>query len=114
MDAHNIGSEGATTCPSEALVLGPFRVFPSTRKAPVVALELFIGEPRPMGPLDDVATTKANLAHIELGLPMHKMFQTMWKNSIKGRTKSLGGSDNRAKAKVTLVVPVTLARRLGC
>jgi hypothetical protein len=106
---------GSGTCPSEALVLGPFRSFPPTRRAPVTALEIFVGEPRPMGPLDDTPTQKANLAHIELNLATHAIFMKMWKKSHDARTKSLGDrADNRAKAKVSLVVPTLMARRLGC
>lgn len=105
---------GEKTCPSEALVLGNFPKFPPTRRAPVTALEVFIGEPRPFGPLDDVPTQKANLAHIELGLPTHEMFLKMWTGSEIGRARELGGTDNRAKAKASLIVPSTLASRLGC
>jgi hypothetical protein len=107
-------SFGDGKCPSEALVLGPFKAFPPTRRSPVTAFEVFVGEPRPKGPLDDEDTVKANLAHVELHLPTHNAFMMMWNNSIKGRSKSLGGADNRAKAKVAMVVPASLANRLGC
>jgi len=109
--AINFGKE---TCPSEALVLGNFPKFPPTRRAPVTALEVFTGEPRPFGPLDDVATLKANLAHMPLHLPSHDMFLTMWRGSIDGRARQLGGTDNRAKAKASLVITSALAKRLGC
>jgi hypothetical protein len=33
------------TLPSEALVLGPFAEFPPTRQSPVLALEIYVGEP---------------------------------------------------------------------
>ena len=104
----------AQSCPSEALVFGNFREFPPTRRAPVTVLELFVGEPRPRGPLDDAPTTKGNLAHIELHLPTHEMFLQMWERSKLGRTASLGGQDNRAKAKVSFVVTPALANSLGC
>jgi hypothetical protein len=107
-------SFGDGYCPSEALVLGPFDEFPPTRKSPVTALEVFLGEPRPLGPLDDVPTTKANLAHLEMHLPTHEMFLTMWESSKTGRTRELGGPDNRAKAKVSLVISTALANQLGC
>ena len=105
---------GAQSCPSEALVFGNFPECPPTRRSPVTALELFVGELRPRGPLDDAPTTKGNLAHIELHLPTHEMFRTMWENSELGRATSLGGQDMRAKAKVSLVVTPELANSLGC
>lgn len=105
---------GTGSCPSEALVLGSFPDFPPTRRAPITALELFIGEPRPMGPLDDEATTKANLAHMPMHLPSHDMFMAMWHGSHDGRSRELGGADNRAKAKVSMALPLTMANRLGC
>ena len=107
---------GKRTCPSEALVLGPFNdEVPPTRRAPVTALEIYIGEPRPRGPLNDKPTEKANLAHIEMQLPSHDAFVNTWNKSKEGRTRELGGKeDNRAKAKASLVIPETLANRLGC
>ncbi len=106
---------GRRKCPSEALVFGPYAPFPPTRKAPVTALEIFVGKPMPKGPLDDVPTTRANLAHMKLNLPNHAIFLKMWKSSHDGRTQSLKGkADNRAKAKVSLVIPSALARQLGC
>ncbi len=104
----------ARSCPSEALVFGDFPEFPPTRRSPVTALELFVGELRPRGPLDDKPTTKGNLAHIELNLPTHEAFQRMWNKSIELRAMSLGGQDNRAKAKVSMVVTPAIAEKLGC
>jgi hypothetical protein len=66
------------------------------------------------GPEDWGAHTKANLAHIEMNLPSHNAFETMWKKTIEGRKRSLGGDDNRAKAKISFVIPLGMARRLGC
>ena len=105
---------GAQSCPSEALVFGNFFEFPPTRRSPVTALELFVGEPRPRGPLDDAPTTKGNLAHIELHLPTHEMFLSMWEKSKLGRAASLGCQDNRAKAKVSFMVTPALANSMGC
>lgn len=105
---------GQITCPSEALVLGNFREFPATRRAPVTALEMFVGQPREHDPKTGAPTTKANLAHLYLKLPTPSTWDNMWASSEKGRTESLGEPDNRAKAKVTLVMPLTLARRLEC
>jgi hypothetical protein len=107
---------GATSCPSEALVLGPFNEFPPTRRSPITALEIYVGEPRPFDPkIPGKPTTKANLAHIEMNLPTHAAFEKVWGMSEKGRLASLGGGeDNRAKAKVSLVVPRDLALQLGC
>ena len=104
---------GADTCPSEALVFGNFHEFPPTRRSPITALETFVGQPRPHGPLDDIPTTKANLAHIEMRLKTHEMFLRMWEASRERRTRSLGGQDNRAKAKVSFVIPPALADELG-
>jgi hypothetical protein len=106
--------------PSEALVLGPFSEFPPTRRAPVPALEIFVGDPRPMGPLNDTAITKANLAHMEMYLPTHNTFMIMWNSSHTGRSRALKEkpeskeTDQRAKAKVTLVMKPALAKKLGC
>lgn len=106
---------GRRSLPSEALVFGPFAPFPPTRKAPVTAMEIFVGKPRPKGPLDDVPVKKANLAHMALNLANHAMFIRMWNNSHVGRTRSLNGrKDNRAKAKVSLVIPSVMAWKLGC
>jgi hypothetical protein len=105
------------TCPSEALALGPFRSFPPTRRAPVTALEVFVGEPMPMDPKTHSATTKANLAHMDLSDTDLEASQidTMWEMSKVGRLRSLGGSeDDRAKAKVSFVIPLALAQQLGC
>ena len=105
---------GEHSCPSEALVFGNFPEFPPTRCSPVTALELFVGELRPRGPLDDKPTTKGNLAHIELNLPTHEAFLRMWSKSVELRAASLGGEDNRAKAKVSMVITPAIAEKLGC
>lgn len=113
---------GNSTLPSEALALGNFGVFPKTRRAPHTAFEIFVGEPAPQDPKDHTPSTKANLAHIDLRDPnlinrdfTQKAVDTMWDKSKAGRLSSLGGvEDRRAKAKVTFVVPIALARRLGC
>ena len=100
--------------PSEVLVLGPFEEFPKTRQAPVAAMEIFVGVPRPADPKTLQPTRKANLAHMDVHLPTDDAFQTMWNRSIQGRLKSLGGVDDlRAKAKVSFVVPPALAKALG-
>jgi hypothetical protein len=105
---------GASACPSEVLVLGPFEEFPNTRRAPFVAMELYVGEPRPEDPKTLQPTTKANLAHIEMNLPTHKAFESVWKKSEEGRRASLGGEDSRAKAKISFVVPLALAQKHRC
>lgn len=105
---------GTGSCPSEALVLGPFPEFPPTRRAPVTAMEIYVGKPRAQDPKTGAPTTKANLAHLGLHLPTQKAFDTMWMNSIAGRLQSLGGEDSRAKAKISFVIPIHLANRLGC
>lgn len=108
---------GAATCPSEGLVLGPFGEFPPTRRSPVVAFELYVGDPRPFDPKTGlIPTTKANLAHVEMNFPTHHAFQKTWDRSVDGRTASLGnnGIDSRAKAKVAFVIPPALAQQLGC
>lgn len=105
---------GRATCPSEVLVLGPYQEFPPTRRAPITALEMYVGEPRTDDPKTGAPTTKANLAHIEMNLPSHTAFESMWDKTVEGRKRSLGGDDNRAKAKVSFVIPLGMARRLGC
>jgi hypothetical protein len=107
----------STACPSEALVMGPFKEFPPTRRAPVIALELFVGPPLPRDPKTHKPTTKANLAHADLTDTELDSAQIdmMWESSRVARLKSLGNrEDDRAKAKVSFVIPAALARRLGC
>jgi hypothetical protein len=108
---------GEEWCPSEVLVLGPFKVFPPTRRAPVTALEVFVGDPMPNDPKTHKPTTKANLAHMDLSdtdLTLN-VIDRMWLRSEIGRRTSVGNvEDNRAKAKVSFVIPVSLARKLGC
>jgi len=105
---------GTTECPSEALVLGPFDEFPKTRRSPVTAIEMYVGEPLTHDPKTGVPTTKANLAHISLPVDTQPMRDKLWKGSILGRLKSLGGEDSRAKAKVSFVIPKKMATDLGC
>lgn len=104
------------TCESEALVLGNFKEFPPTRRSPVTAMEIFVGHPLPLDPKTSKPTTQANLAHIiRKDIYGERPYEVTWNASVEGRTTSLGTSnDNRAKAKVTLVVPVPLASKLGC
>jgi hypothetical protein len=109
------------TLPSEALALGNFRVFPNTRRAPHTAFEIYVGEPAPQDPKQHTPSTKANFAHIDLrdrelinGDFKQEDIDSMWKKSQEGRLRSLNGvEDGRAKAKVTLVVPMALAREAG-
>jgi hypothetical protein len=113
---------GNGNLPSEALVLGNFNVFPNTRRAPHTAFEIYVGEPALQDPKEHKPSTKANLAHIDFrdrSLINRDYSQaavdTMWGRSKIGRLTSLGGvDDKRAKAKVSFVVPTTLARKLGC
>jgi hypothetical protein len=106
---------GRKTCDSETLVLGDFEGFPATRKSPVTAMEIFVGEPLKYDPKSGQPTTQANLAHIiDRDIYGHKPYQNVWDASHDGRQASLGrDDDNRAKAKVTLVLPIPVARRLG-
>ena len=113
---------GNGTLPSEALALGNFDVFPSTRRAPHTAFEIYVGEPALQDPKAHTPSTKANLAHIDFRDRelinrdyTQTAVDTMWGRSRIGRLRSLGGADDkRAKAKVTFVVPTALAKKLGC
>lgn len=107
---------GKKTCNSESLVLGPFGDFPPTRRSPITAMEIYVGDPLEFDPKTGAPTKQANLAHIiRREAYGEKPYDTVWQDSIDGREASLGTKDdNRAKAKVTLVVPIPLARRLGC
>lgn len=101
-------------CPSEVLVLGPFQAFPNTRRAPVTALEMFVGV-APKRQRDGKATKKAHLADVPIEFPTARAFERTWENSKRARLRSLGGiDDKRAKAKVAFVVPMKLARQIGC
>ncbi len=110
------------TLPSEALVLGNFEVFPNTRRAPHTAFEIYVGEPAPQDPKEHKPSTKANLAHIDFRDRKlikrdynQEAVDSMWERSRIGRLRSLGvAEDRRAKAKVTFVVPIALAKKLGC
>jgi hypothetical protein len=107
--------EGGGTCPSESLVLGPFSDFPNTRRAPVTALEIFVGT-APSHQPTGAETLKAHLADVPVeGLPTRAIFESMWDKSKSERLRSLGGIDDpRAKAKVTFAIPMALAELIGC
>lgn len=113
---------GEKTCPSEALIMGPYDEFPNTRRAPATAFEIFVGEPAPQDPKTHRPTTKANFAHIDLRDRelikrdfTQEAIDSMWARSRIGRSESLGGiKDNRAKAKVSFVIPTALAAEKGC
>lgn len=118
------------TLPSEALILGDFPIFPKTRRAPVTAFEIYVGEPAPQDPVKHTRSTKANFAHIDLrdrdlinrDVPQ-SLIKGMWDATRANRRISLGlppkevdpnADDNRAKAKVTFVIPMALATKMGC
>lgn len=106
-----------TVYASEGLVLGPYDNFPATRRAPVTALEIFVGQPLPIDPKTHQPKTKTNLADMDLsGTDLTaQMINQMWANSGTGRLRSLGNIDDlRAKAKVSFVIPTSLATQLGC
>lgn len=104
-----------TEVPSEALVLGNFPAFPATRRAPVTALEIFVGAPLPNDPGSGKPTTKGHLAHMDMTFPSPDAFKKLWSQTPATRLAALGGVDDlRAKAKVSFVVPVKLAERIGC
>lgn len=116
-----IPSSTSTTCPSEALMLGDFKEFPNTRKAPITALEIFVGVPSPNDPKSGKPSTKANLAHLQLPYPSPEAFKRAWSSAEKGRAESLGvplhvpdKDDVRAKAKVSFVIRPVVAKKLGC
>jgi len=103
---------------SEVLAFGPFNIFPRTRRSPVAAFELFVGEPRANDPVSQEPTDRANLAHADLAttgiLSAPNLFENMLKQSKALRLKSLNGvDDHRAKAKVSFTIRPTLARSLG-
>jgi hypothetical protein len=103
---------------SEVLAFGPFRGFPATRKSPVAAFEIFVGEPMANDPVSQKPTNRANLAHADLKetpiLKIPNMFDGMLEKTRVLRLKSLGNvDDHRAKAKVSFVVSRALARKLG-
>ncbi len=113
---------GNGTLPSEALAFGDFDVFPKTRRAPRTAFEVYVGEPASQDPKEHTPSTKANFAHIDfrdrtLINRDYSQFAVdkMWENSKAARLSSLGGiDDRRAKAKVTFVVPMAIAKKMGC
>lgn len=105
---------GDSTIPSEVLVLGPFAYFPKTRRTDCVAFEIFVGTPG-VDPKTGQAPTRANLAHVRLPFATQHAFESAWKQSVEGRLASLGNKDDpRAKAKVSFVIPATVAAAHGC
>ncbi len=114
--SHEVSLVTGATVPSEALVLGPFEEFPATRRAPVTALEIFVGNPPVQTRYGD-PTLKANLDLIPVDPPIPQVaFNNMWETTKELRSTSLGGIDDdpRAKAKVSFVISAALAKRLGC
>jgi len=110
----NILVQGGGTCPSEALVLGPFRTFPKTRRAPVTALEMFVGA-GPATQRDGKPTLKAHLADVMIDGLTPGVFDRMWERTRSERLRSLGGIDDpRAKAKVSFVISMAVATSIGC
>ena len=106
-----------TTRPSEVLVFGKFNVFPPTRRSPVTAFEVFVGEPMRNDPGSGTVTKRANLAHVDLRSTdiTPNLYNNMWDGSQKGRLRELGvAEDLRAKAKVSFVISSALALKLGC
>lgn len=118
MVAFNISREipfGNGTCSSEALVMGPFSDFPATRRAPVTAIEIFVGIPLSADPGSGKPTVKAHLAHMATPMMPQKAYNNLWEKTIAGRIESLNGVDDvRAKAKVSFVIPLPLAKQIGC
>lgn len=100
---------------SQALVLGNFGVFPPTRRAPLTALELFLG-PCPHADPSGNPRTKANLDLLVASMPLGDTeIANMWDRTCELRRKVLGANDDlRAKARVAFVVPLALAREMGC
>lgn len=113
--ARTIMLADGTEVPSEALVLGPHDRFPATRKAPVTALEVFVGVPSSIDPKTQRATSRANLAHVNMTPPLpQRIIDRNWAQSQKDRLSSLGGVDDpRAKAKVSFVISTELAKQMG-
>lgn len=106
---------GDGSCPSVVLVLGPFENFPPTRRAPITALEMYVGQPMSHDPQSGAPTTRAHLAHMKLELPNPQSVQTMWESTRTLRRESLGAEDDsRAKANVSFVIPLVLAQNLVC
>jgi hypothetical protein len=108
----------STTRRSEILAFGPFNIFPRTRRSPVAAFELLVGEPRANDPVSQEPTDRANLAHADLTatgiLRVPNLFENMLKQTKALRLKSLSGiDDHRAKAKVSFTIRPALAGKLG-
>ena len=110
--------QGASSRRSEVLAFGPFNIFARTRRSPVAAFEIFVGEPMANDPVSQKPTDRANLAHAELSttsiLRIPNLFEKMIDQSKALRLRSLGGvDDRRAKAKVSFVIRPALARKFG-
>ena len=110
----DIPFEGST-CPSEALVLGPYDEFPNTRRAPVTALEIYVGAPPQFDAVGE-PTTKGHLALVDIEPASQAVYDRMFRNTRRERLRSLNGiDDTRAKAKVAFSVPMAIAQTIvGC
>lgn len=104
---------GDTSCPSEMLVMGPFDSFPPTRRSPITAIEIFVGQPLPFDPKTGSPTTKANLAHIPLPSLPPESIGKIWTKSEEQTLSSNGCKDPRSKAKNSFLIPLTLAPIMG-
>lgn len=100
---------------SEILVMGQFDAFPVSRRAPFTAFEVYVGHAPGMDAKTRLPTTRANLANVQLrtipnGSPLH---DTLWEKTKVERRTILGGIDDpRAKAKVSFVIPASLATKM--
>ncbi len=109
----NIPAASGNELPSELLVLGDFSAFPATRRAPVTAIEMFVGAV-PVHGRNGKAAVKANLDLVDVEPPNQDVFDRTWEATRAARLKSLGGIDDpRAKARVSFVVPMTTVKNRG-
>ena len=103
----DIPTANGGSMPSEVLVFGNFDHFPATRRAPYVAIEMYVGFPSDSDPKTGEPATKATLAHITMPAMTDETLDNLWEQTRVARLESLGGIDDpRAKAKVSFVAPV--------
>ena len=92
---------------AEILGLGPFNFLPSTRRAPITALEIRTktkGHKKRGGS----HISRSHLADINWPNVKQKTRDKDWEQSKRARLQALGGDDSAARARITFAIPRSL------
>jgi len=92
---------------AEVLGLGPFSFLPTTRRAPITALEIRtrIEGHKQRGRSQ---VSRSHLADIPWQGASTKSFDKAWQQSADARRAVLGGDDSAARARITFAIPRSL------